>query len=112
VKRLSWSRSKSSTARSIRLCDGAHIRGGDPPVMGADAAVDRTQRHLTGQAVGDEHTTGTKTERVLIGGCQAFVSCRHGDYCPDSQMHMLSNARLFLDPVHQGFQGRQEFYIK
>jgi hypothetical protein len=42
-------------ACSIRPCDGAHVRGGDHPVMGADAALDRTQRHPTGQAVGDKH---------------------------------------------------------
>jgi hypothetical protein len=42
-------------ARRIRPSDGAPGRGGDQPVSGADAAIDRTQRPPTGQAGDDAH---------------------------------------------------------
>ena len=32
---------KDSTVPSIRPCDGAHVLGGEQPVIGADAAIDR-----------------------------------------------------------------------
>jgi hypothetical protein len=55
MKRWSWSRSKSSTARSIRPCGGAHVLGGDQPVIGADAVIHSPPRHPRGEGVGDEH---------------------------------------------------------